>query len=267
MCLVNFLFACQRVHTAYGRMERNSDQNPEARLMALRAALVEAESSVRGFVITGQENLLEDFKRDLPQITGLYVALQDEVGERARAEEVRQLKLMLDRRVRHLQTTVDVRRASPAMDLQRHITLVHIGTTAMRAFNQAADRLLHGFNKDRLMLRGRVEIAFRILWITGITALCGIVLLSVLGCAGAYGFNAHALKKRNEVLQRLLKEARDATALKSAFLANISHEIRTSVAAASLQHHNRMRTAQVVCMHLHCLCLSARSVCLAVEDP
>jgi CHASE3 domain sensor protein len=226
-------------------MEKNSNQNPEARLMALRAALVEAESSVRGFVITGQENVLADFKRDLPQVHSIYAALQDKVGEKARAEEVRQLKLLLDRRISHLQTTVDVRRASPAMDLQRHMTLVHMGTTAMRAFDRAADQLVRGFNTDRLLLRGRVEHAFQILWISGITAMCGVVLLSVLGCAGAYGFNAHALKKRNEVLQRLLKEAQNATVLKSAFLANISHEIRTSVAAASSGYHNRMCRAHV----------------------
>ena len=244
-------------------MEKNSNQNPEARLMALRAALVEAESSVRGFVITGQENVLADFKRDLHKITGLSAALQDKVGERARAEEVRQLKLLLDRRVSHLQTTVDARRASPAMDLQRHMTLVHMGTTAMRAFNRAADQLLHGFHTDRALLRGRVENAFRILWISGITAMCGIVLLSVLGCAGAYGFNAHALKKRNEVLQRLLKEAQNATALKSAFLANISHEIRTSVAAASSgATRSEVQSACCLCARVHtaCACLIGLSV-------
>lgn len=264
-CLVSLQF--QRVHTAYEHMEMNSDQNPEAHLIALRAALVEAESSVRGFVITGQEAVLDDFKRHLPKINGVYSALQAKISQRSRVEQTKALKSLLDKRVNYLQTTVDIRRASVNMDLQRHIQLVQMGRTSMKAFERAADRMLEDFYADRLWLRGRVENAFRILWITSITATCGIVILSILGCAGAYGFSVHALKKRNAVLRRLLKDAQDATALKSAFLANISHEIRTSVTPDSSEHAQRVDSFMWSCSHTFLACMVWLSFLCGCRSP
>ena len=162
------------------------------------------------------------------------VAVADELQRNSEPEHMREviaLRPHLDRRLSLLQRTIDARRSGVSLNELAAVVIAGEAETEVLterlmdqlAFSQQAKtRRMHETGHALIRLRT-----------TAIWALVSLLCLCVVGLVGGYTYSNRELQRRNELLHRMLKEARATTEIKSLFLAkSVTHTATRSLHAS-----------------------------------
>jgi signal transduction histidine kinase len=117
---------------------------------------------------------------------------------------------------------------SSGIDLPKLTLLLDSGEVLMRNMSSSVGALYASSLTEAQDLTDATHAHLRVLWATGVSSLAGLLLLVFLAGLGVFTSRTRArLRRRNNNLTTALEAAEEARKLKAAFLANISHELRT----------------------------------------
>jgi CHASE3 domain sensor protein len=177
-------------------------------------------------VCSGIEAGLERYNTALPKID---LILEDLSGRAFRGEGEQLLKEIMPlvrKRLVVLKQLLDHRRER-GVDTAS-VDMVNEGETYMMQLHQRIKRLYNLALEDHDARSRSTQHSIHVLWIASLAALVGLLFLLSLAIIGALCYKNRAkLESRNNKLRLALSAAEETMKLKSAFLANISHELRT----------------------------------------
>ncbi len=195
------------------------------RVERIRSLYKDAESSVRGFLITGKEIYVRPYRLAIgvlpEEIRQLDAALSSKRGARsavrANVEEVRK---EIEALIPHLKQIVNARENG---GINAAMQLLFTGRAAASAekVSQALNEITRG---ERALLGSQTTRALGYADRTRFIIL-GAAFLALL----AFAVVALSIQKGEQFLLKLRNDAVHASDLKSIFLANMSHEIRTPI--------------------------------------
>ncbi|HYD85308.1 MAG TPA: ATP-binding protein [Opitutus sp.] len=193
------------------------------------SALQDAETSERGFLLSGNESYLEPFNRADAELPAYFEELAADAKEQPDLlDDVLTLKGLVELKLASLRQAIESRRQSTwsttfnrARQEESRAMMERIRATIERMDRRPQDLV----NASGAATRLRIQ-----------QALLATLLAGVLGLgAGMIALYLSRLALRQEKNERLLAEqairAESAAREKSAFLANMSHEIRTPMNA------------------------------------
>ena len=167
--------------------------------------------------MTGNETLLARYNNDLLTVAYEYPQVLERVATAQRAS-MEAIKPSIDQKMATMATIVSVRRTS-GLDQPTLAGLMVHGEAQMIQIHAVFVLQLAAAEAERTRFMDATQGDMRIAIAATFLTLCVMVLLLIVGTVGAWNSNVKALQRRNLVLQRLLKEANQATELKAVFLA------------------------------------------------
>jgi CHASE3 domain sensor protein len=220
--------------------------------MYLSMSLTSAESSLRGFLITGRESSLNRYNAALPQVDEYrHEVIQRFKDDPDPAMNETMFSELLNARLLMMRVSIAIRR-SPDF---------HIEEWQHNNFNNESDLLMdrlhhmiftlvtHIKQRTREDLR-HTQREFGGLWIyLGIGFACVFVTI-VLTLISSGRSNLKALQRQNKKLQASLQKAEEATKMKASFLANISHEVNARTRAAAPEPRAMLSESRCGAHHL-----------------
>jgi CHASE3 domain sensor protein len=239
------LFLCslvQDVEHAYHSFADLDTRSADVTLMRLNSALTHAESSVRGYVVTGNEHWLARFYRSAPRVANRRRELLEHVNvdrstDHHDYELATQVTSAAEVRMQVIEEILQIRRKS-GFEAARTSMIQHDSEALMETFSDRVHTLLLRIRSLHADRNASTNQYFSTVWVT---AIIETVFLFIAACVcfviGRFGFN-HEMIERNEALQHLLQKAEEATQLKSTLLQNISHELLTPMNGHRRTEHN-----------------------------
>ena len=211
------------VHT--GEVQTNIEQ--------LYWSLLNAESSVRGYVITNQTSFLSGYNNSVlnPASPTLLWPYYYNVGNLTTDNPFQQnnhalLLPFIQNRLDFFNSTVMA--ISNDHNFTEAATFVVTGaTTAMQQIRLVLNTMEA---EENLLLQQRKDDFSRSLHVITIVMFVVLACVAVVIISGlliGYDWDTRLLKRTNQKLEVLLTKAEEGTKMKSLFLANMSHEIRT----------------------------------------
>jgi len=191
--------------------------------------LLDAETSQRGYIITGDESYLESYEQNVTNIHAAQELLNRLFAQASQySHAMRILMVQIDSRLVEMENTVVVRRTL-GFDAAKSVIGTDLGESLMGHIEDALRQLI-------LIERGQFMVArelviLRIRTIAGLaiaSILCVIVLTTVV-----YLLVRRDIRARQRVEQGLstaLRRERELNELKSHFIRTVSHEFRTPLA-------------------------------------
>ena len=211
------------VHT--GEVQTNIEQ--------LYWSLLNAESSVRGYVITNQTSFLAGYNNSVtnPHSTTLIWPYYYAIGNLTTDNPFQQnnialLQAFIQNRLDFFNQTVNAI-ATDHNFTEAAAFVVAGATTAMSQIRlvlntmEAEENLLLGQRKDDFTR------SLHVITIVMFVVLAAVAVVIISGLLIGYDWDTRLLKRTNAKLEVLLSKAEEGTKMKSLFLANMSHEIRT----------------------------------------
>ena len=211
------LAAIEVSRTSIGRARR-----AQTLISSIRGSLLDAETSERGFLLTGRGDYLEPFQSavdDIPgQLTELLEVVADDPGQQRDARELvrlaskklEELRLTIDQRFKHeTAAAVAVVRSDHDKQLMDRIRALLVG------LREQEDRLLE---VRTVAARGRLD---RAIWIDAIGG-SGLLLLGVL----LFRINRDIARR-----EHLEAELREEVSFREQFIAILGHDLRNPLNA------------------------------------
>ena len=244
---------CQRANSSADLLSENDERGASTHLALLSSGLVESGGSVAAFALTGAEEQLALYSADGPKIDAEYQQALKGVSEQQR-QAMRTLKPLIDQKMQTSSAIVDARRVGFNQTLLSG--LISRSEAQMAAIAAVLSSQLVAADSERSDLVSQGLHDIRVVWVTGLVAVCGALLTLLVGVLGIHNFNTRTLRERNGMFSKLLQEAQRATRFGSDFLGNISHEVSRSNERRRRRHRPH---AAARCVPTHAL---AHSFCL-----
>jgi signal transduction histidine kinase/DNA-binding response OmpR family regulator len=216
LVIVIYLSLSDWQQVRFANQEAKVSDDSLRQLDELHAAILEAEASQRGYLLTGREDYLDPYqqaKQDIPTLlAGVHRLAGFTMNQKAHLAELDDL---ISRKFVEMQSTIEERRGgSPADALQ--IVKTDEGKILMEQIDEAVQTLNTTELQKHLETRLQIEHLAAVAGAASSAAvLLGLLLLTV-------------------AVWRIQKEKTaviEATQAKSQFLANMSHELRTPLNA------------------------------------
>ncbi len=189
-------------------------------------SLLNADSSSRGFIITGSPSFLGPYNSSLPLIWPYFWTLSNlTIDNVVETDFLARLQPLITERLSFWNLTITDRAVGGFAAAQLDVINDSGGVmTAIRGVlnNMTAEE--NGLLGDR---EATFQNSIRTLTIVLLVVLACIVLTIVAGLLIGYDWDTKMLTRTNNKLRLLLEKAEEGTKAKSRFLANMSHEIRT----------------------------------------
>jgi len=222
-------YACIQTSAAANRSAERA-RHILASVSDLSDLVTDAESSERGYVITGQDTLLDPYRQAVAQTSSRVRELQNlAVDDSFQQQQLGDITPLIHRELEFLGQVIDVRRlkgVEPAQQLiatgqgkvRRDAVLTILSTMSEHEQKVQDSRSMQIAQSDN---------------VTTVVITSGILLAFILvGLAGWMIRRDLAQRQRvAEQLRQALLDADEANHAKSRFLANMSHEIRTPMSA------------------------------------
>ena len=195
-------------------------------IAGLYTSLLNADTSSRGFIITGSPSFLGPYNSSLPLIWPYFCTLSDLTADNPmEINALATLKPLITERLIFWNLTIADRTVGGLAAAQLDVLNDSGGVmTAIRG-------VLNNMTAEESSLLGDREATFQnsihTLMIVLFVVLACIVLTIVAGLLIGYDWDTKMLTRTNNKLKQLLEKAEEGTRTKSRFLANMSHEIRT----------------------------------------
>jgi len=225
--IIYFYFALAVVNSDYNSV--TDSENIRLTIELLFSSLLNAETSARGYVITGN-----------PAFLGSYNQSIDTNGNDNLLDYLSSLFVMVNG-----DTALNVYRVPLTTLINERIVLYNESIAAASNFSAAQALVMSAGTTVMPMIRGllnnmslveatqlassKSNFSNNIITVTAVMSvvLFIFVIIIVVSYLISYDWDTRLLKRTNQKLEVLLCKAEEVTRLKSAFLANISHEIRT----------------------------------------
>ena len=195
-------------------------------VLELELLAVDAETGERGYLITGDDELLAPYQAAIEHIRETREKISTLEG--LNSEQVATLNLYIDTRLQILDETIERRQ-----DGETNAGVLSIGSlSSQEAMDQVRSLSTEILNSKKAALENS-RVAYRKSLKTSSLAAFAVAALAVLSSIVALALYQRSLKSQaqRERLIRAKDRAERADREKSAFLANMSHEIRTPMNA------------------------------------
>jgi signal transduction histidine kinase/FixJ family two-component response regulator/HPt (histidine-containing phosphotransfer) domain-containing protein len=196
----------------------------------LIAALADAETGVRGYVIAGEERFLEPRDSAVSTTYSALEALKNWTREDSREQQRwKQVSTLVDQHFAWLDAVISVRAVG---DIESAHRLVATGNGQV-IMDQLRKLLTEAKEwEERLQDLRAVQTTSSNRVTSTVITVGGLMAFAVVGAAGLFIRRDLANKQRlYEEIRDARRAADEASSAKSRFLANMSHEIRTPMAA------------------------------------
>ncbi len=234
-----------------------SKHNLPADIAAAAVLISSAESAARGYALTsapqhtqrtrgacsrhrkliqrllaylrcsGDSTILNHYYGILPQIDATFARLRERRDE-LNGSLLDELSSAVQKRLAFLEELIAARRSTVFADDPAILRIVRSGEVQMVTLRDRYAALRSAAQIQRDDVVDDTSRHIRWLWICDITVICCITFLLLMCIVGTYSYTTRAkLQSRAKQLQSDLDAANEATKLKSKFLTNISHELRT----------------------------------------
>jgi len=193
------------------------------RITHLLAALTDAETGQRGYLLTGDANYLDSYDASLPEIAKSMEALRDlTVEDRTQRPRLDRLAPLIDAKLVELAETIDVRRRS-GFEAARALVLTDRGKTTMNDIRTLVAEIGDGARDNAAARAEAASVAHR--W-AEFQLLMGIIV-TLLVVSAAHTIAGSRLAAR----QRFESATLEAERQRSASLARIGQEMQAPMAA------------------------------------
>ncbi|MES2072273.1 MAG: CHASE3 domain-containing protein [Pseudomonadota bacterium] len=233
LALVGVMAWTSNVQQTADAIQVSRSRDVIAALEALRYAVADGETGVRGYVITGDLGYLGPYQRDLNEVDNGYDHLRILTAEHApQLQQLKALKSLLDERRAGLGKILQLRREQ-GLDAVRERYLANRGLAVHEQVRQLINELLQDEHRALELSTAHMDVSRK-------QARLAIAAGSLLALATALAsfliirrgllrrsITDEALRKTNEDLQVASARAQQADRIKTAFLATMSHELRT----------------------------------------
>ncbi len=193
------------------------------------SAMRDAETAQRGFLITGDNRYLTPLEVATQEISNIFARLYSFApDDPTTRDQISELRLLIDRKLAELQSTITVRRRE-GRDAAQSLVANDEGRKIMEQIRERFQGMLSEAREEVRVLRGGY---FNALFYGEVAGL-GAGLLALICGLGSLWMYREALVRveREEKLAQGKLKAEEASREKSAFLATMSHEIRTPMNA------------------------------------
>jgi CHASE3 domain sensor protein len=193
------------------------------RITHLLAALSDAETGQRGYLLTGDSRYLDSYHASLPEIANAISAIRDlTVENRSQRPRIDAVAPLIDARLEQLATTIDVRRRR-GFAAARAMILTHHGKTTMDDIRRSLAEIETVARDDAAARATAASMAHR--W-GEFQLMMGIIVALVFVSA------AHtAASQRLEARRRFERATLEAERARSASLARIGQEMQAPMSA------------------------------------
>ena len=202
------------------------------RLVSLLSIMTDAETSQRGYVITGDERFLEPYRGAVTKSDAEVRKLRELIIDPAQQRRLDALELLLAERLESVRQIIELRRTQ---DFEA--ARAQIATGAGKVIHDHIRHIvveMDGVENEILSQREQqtrniAQITLTVIVLGGVLAFFGIViaLVKIQNDIAALKRAEETMRIKNLELEVATEQAQAADRLKSAFLATMSHELRT----------------------------------------
>ena len=207
------------------------DRSREITIIAedLYRHLLSAETTQRGYVITGSLDYLEPYEQNVQNVQASRAALTRSIAQASQyANEVQILSAQIDSKLAELANTVAIRRTY-GFAAANSVVSTDLGLSLMDNIREGLHALITAEREQ--FSAARALVVQRISTIAGLAFLlvfCVLVLATVVYLLVRRGMRARATVERG--LSKALHRERELNELKTHFIRTVSHEFRTPLA-------------------------------------
>jgi PAS domain S-box-containing protein len=212
ICIFIAIGVLSSYHTIRWNQAHNNANRLEkqlAHISLLVSSLKEAESSQRGYIISGNEEFLAQYNHTMKQIPDLYehIDVYATVGTLERAR-IQQIKSLADKRIQYLKNNIPTSKTKSSKPQANPNTFI-LGKEAMDNLLAEVDLLEKRSLSTYTTQLSNLEARARLVQLTQLTGICFGTLLLVL----SYILLQQRLQQKHKSLQELKESNSDLEAL------------------------------------------------------